>query len=64
MEFVSSGMVNWQKDQILCDKILSSHAIAANVFLLEGNHQRNCASTREESKSYCGIQMRGTCDNE
>ncbi len=24
-------------------------------FLLEWNHQQNCASTKEESKSYCGI---------
>jgi hypothetical protein len=31
-ELVSSGMVNRQKDQTLCDKILSSHVIAANVF--------------------------------
>jgi hypothetical protein len=32
-------------------------------FLLEWNHQWNCASTKEESKSYCGMQMQGMCDD-
>ena len=27
-------------------------------FLLEWNHHWHCTSTKEESKSYCGIQMR------
>jgi hypothetical protein len=31
-------------------------------FLLEWNHHRYCASTKEESKSYCGIEIWDACD--
>jgi hypothetical protein len=55
--------VNQTKDQTLCDKTISSHAIATNVFLFEWNHHRYCASTNEESKSNCGVQMRNTFDD-
>ena len=34
MESVFSGMVNQMKDQTLCNKTISSHAIATNVFFV------------------------------
>ncbi len=36
MESVFIGMVNQTKDRTLCDKTISSHAIATNVFFLNG----------------------------
>ena len=56
-ELVSGGTANQTKDRTLCAKTLSSHVIATNVFLLEWNHHWYCASTKEESNSYCGIQI-------
>ena len=52
-----------KRPNFFSDKTLSSHAIATNVFLFEGNHHRYCASTDEETKSNCGVQMRNMCDD-
>jgi hypothetical protein len=56
-ELVERPNFNRQDPFVSCD-------CGKYFFLLEWNHQQNCASTREESKSYCVIQMWGTCDDE
>jgi hypothetical protein len=53
-------MVNQTKDRTLCDKTISSHAIATHVFLFEWNHHRYAHPPTKKAKVTVEYKC-GTC---